>query len=87
MQSPFKVKQWQAAVLVSCIRYKRINFSLIKVVPNNDKLNPDFHIMVRIDPHSLKMCSGDRHDHIETPARRSGQLCYSNGLDRTKVCM
>ena len=80
--------------MVSCIRYKRLNFSvikvvrlLIKVVPNNDKLKPDFHIMVRIDPHSLKMCSGDPHDHIETSAMRSGQLVYSNGLDRTEACM
>ena len=47
---------------------------MIKVVPNNDKLKPDFHIMVRIDPHSLKMCSRDPHDHIETSAMRSGQL-------------
>ena len=60
---------------------------LIKVVPNNDKLKPDFHIMVRIDPHSLKMCSGDPHDHKETSAMRSGQLVYSNGLDRTEACM
>ena len=60
---------------------------MIKVVSNNDKMKPDFHIMVRIDPHSLKMCSDDLHDHVETSVMRSGKLVYSNGLDRTEACM